>query len=229
MRCAALLVTGEVALALVLLSGAGLLMRSFYRLQSVDVGFDPHNVLTFRINLPRAKYAKDEQQLAFFDRALDEIRALPGVVSAGGASIFPLAGDDYLLSFTQVGKPPKPPGQEDNCMYYAATPGYFEALHIPLKAGRYFTKADAANAPADAIISESMAKQLLPERKSARPEAYPSPAVRCESPPRSSALWETCATKSSNPKDAWRFTNRKRKPYSTRCISACAPRTTPTR
>jgi putative ABC transport system permease protein len=156
------LVTGEVALALVLLSGAGLLMRSFYRLQSVDVGFDTHNVLTFRVNLPAAKYPKDEQQIAFFDRSLDEIRALPGVVSAGASSIFPLAGDDYLLSFTLVGKPPKPPGQEESCMYYAATPGYFEALHIPLKAGRYFTKADAANAPATAIVSESMAKRYYP-------------------------------------------------------------------
>ncbi len=153
------LVAGEVALALVLLSGAGLLMRSFYRLASVDPGFDPHGVLTFRVNLPEAKYPKDEQQLAFFDRALDKIRALPGVASAGAASIFPLAGNDYILTFYQVGKPPKPVGQEDNAMYYSATPGYFEALRIPLKAGRYFTKMDAANAQHTAIISESMAKR----------------------------------------------------------------------
>ncbi len=156
------LVTGEVALALTLLSGAGLLMRSFYRLQSVDVGFDPHSVLIFRVTLPQAKYSKDEQQLAFFDRALDDIRALPGVASAGAASIFPLAGDDYILTFTQVGKPKKPAGQEDNCKYYAATPGYFEALRIPLKAGRYFTQADSANGPPAAIISESMAKRYYP-------------------------------------------------------------------
>src|SRR6201999_134792 len=96
------LVTGEVALALVLLSGAGLLMRSFYRLESVDTGFDPHGVLTFRVNLPPAKYTKDEQQLAFFDRALGGIRALPGVTSAGAASLFPLAGSDTIFSFDQV-------------------------------------------------------------------------------------------------------------------------------
>ena len=105
------LVTGEVALALVLLSGAGLLMRSFYRLESVDTGFDPHGVLTFRVNLPLAKYAKDEQQFAFFDRALAGVRALPGVTSAGAASLFPLAGSDTIFSFDQVGKPPKPPGR----------------------------------------------------------------------------------------------------------------------
>jgi putative ABC transport system permease protein len=100
------LVMGEVALALVLLSGAGLLMRSFYRLQSVDTGFDPHGVLTFRVNLPQAKYSKDEQQLAFFDRALGGVRALPGVTSAGAASLFPLAGSDTIFSFDLVGKPP---------------------------------------------------------------------------------------------------------------------------
>jgi putative ABC transport system permease protein len=156
------LVCGEVALAMVLLSGAGLLMRSFYRLQSVDPGFDPHGVLTFRVNLPAARYAKDEQQTAFFDRALAGIRALPGVRSAGAASIFPLAGADYILTFYQLGKPPKPPGQQDSAMYYSVTPGYFEALRIPLKAGRYFTDSDASNAPRAAIISEAMAKKFYP-------------------------------------------------------------------
>ena len=158
------LVMGEVALALVLLSGAGLLMRSFYSLASVDTGFDPHGVLTFRVNLPQAKYPKDEQQLALFDRALDALRALPGVASAGAASIFPLAGNDYILTFSQVGKPPKPPGQENSAMYYAVTPGYFESLRIPLKAGRYFSQTDAPNAPATAIISESMVKQFYPNQ-----------------------------------------------------------------
>src|SRR6185437_10586999 len=93
------LVTGEVALALVLLSGAGLLMRSFYRLQGVDPGFDSHNVVTFRTNLPAAKYATDLQQSNFYDRALADIRALPGVTSAGAAQIFPLAGGNYILTF----------------------------------------------------------------------------------------------------------------------------------
>jgi putative ABC transport system permease protein len=156
------LVTGEVALALVLLSGAGLLMRSFYRLQSVDTGFDPHGVLTFRVNLPPAKYGKDEQQLALFDRALDNLRALPGVTSAGAASLFPLGGSDTIYSFDQVGKPPRPPGQGANAMYYAVMPGYFETMHIPLKAGRLFTQADAPNARRTLIISETLAKKYYP-------------------------------------------------------------------
>ena len=156
------LVVGEVALALVLLCGAGLLMRSFYRLQGVDPGFDPHDVLTFRTNLPGAKYKTDEQQEGFYTRALERMRALPGVTMAGAAQIFPLAGDDYILSFVQVGKPPVAQGNEPSAAFYAATPGYFGALRIPLKSGRDFTEHDRANAPQVAIISEAMARQFYP-------------------------------------------------------------------
>jgi putative ABC transport system permease protein len=159
-RLRSVLVVGEVALALVLLSGAGLLMRSFYRLQSMDPGFDPHGLLTFRTNLPNAKYKSDEQQAAFYRRALERIRAIPGVSVAGAAQIFPLSGDDYILSFTQIGKPPLPPGNQPSAAYYSATPGYFGSLRIPLKAGRDFTEHDDAGAPPVAIISESMARQF---------------------------------------------------------------------
>jgi putative ABC transport system permease protein len=156
------LVVGEVALALVLLCGAGLLMRSFYRLQSVDPGFDPHDVLTFRTNLPGAKYKTDEQQESFYTRALERIRALPGVAVAGAAQIFPLSGDDYILTFVQEGKPPIPEGNQPSAAFYAATPGYFEALRIPIKAGRDFTEHDNGSAPPVAIISETMAKRFYP-------------------------------------------------------------------
>src|SRR6202034_4302150 len=141
------LMVSEVALALVLLSGAGLLMRSFYRLESVDPGFDPHGILTFRTNLPGAKYHSVESVAAFYRRALDQIRALPGVSAAGAAQIFPLSGSYYNLSFRQVGKPPVEPGNEPNATYYAPTPGYFSALRIPLKAGRDFTEHDDAGSP----------------------------------------------------------------------------------
>jgi len=108
-RLRSALMVSEVALALVLLSGAGLLMRSFYRLESVDPGFDPHGILTFRTNLPGAKYHSAELVAAFYRRALDQIRALPGVSAAGAAQIFPLSGSYYNLSFRQVGKPPVEP------------------------------------------------------------------------------------------------------------------------
>src|ERR1700733_10219333 len=159
-RLRSALVVGEVALALVLLSGAGLLMRSFYQLQSIDPGFDSRSVLTFRTNLPGAKYKTDEQQAAFYNRALDQIRSLPGVSVAGAAQIFPLAGDDYILTFVQIGKPPVAVGNQPNAAYYVATPGYFSALRIPLKRGRDFNAHDDAASPPVAIISESMAKQF---------------------------------------------------------------------
>jgi putative ABC transport system permease protein len=159
-RLRSVLVVGEVALALVLLSGAGLLMRSFYRLQSVEPGFDPHGVLTFHTNLPRARYKADEAQAAFYRRALERLLALPGVTSAGAAQIFPLAGDDYILSFEQIGKPPVTPGNEPSAAYYASTPGYFTSLRIPLKQGRDFTEHDDAGAPPVAIISETMAHKF---------------------------------------------------------------------
>jgi putative ABC transport system permease protein len=159
-RLRSALVVGEVALALVLLSGAGLLMRSFYQLQSIEPGFDSRGVLTFRTNLPGSKYKTDEQQAAFYTRALDRIRALPGVSVAGGAQIFPLAGDDYILSFVQIGKPPVPVGNQPSAAYYAATPGYFSALRIPIKRGRDFDERDTSSAPPVAIISEGMARQF---------------------------------------------------------------------
>ena len=159
-RLRSVLVISEVALALVLLSGAGLLMRSFYRLQSMDPGFDPHGILTFRTNLPAAKYKTGEAQAAFYRRALDRLRSIPSVSVTGAAQIFPLAGDDYILSFVQLGKPPVPVGNQPSAAYYASTPGYFTALRIPIKAGRDFTWRDDASAPPVAILSETMAHRF---------------------------------------------------------------------
>jgi len=117
-------------------------------------------MLTFRTNLPFARYKDDAATAAFYQRALERLRALPGVTAAGAAQIFPLAGDDYILSFVQVGKPPVPVGNQPSAAYYAATPGYFAALRIPLKAGRDFNEHDNAAGPPVAIISEAMARQF---------------------------------------------------------------------
>lgn len=159
-RLRSLLVAGEVALALVLLSSAGLLMRSFYRLQSMDPGFDPHGLLTFHTNLPFVKYKTDESQAAFYTHALERVRAIAGVSSAGATQVFPLSGRSWIQYFTQIGKPPVPHGNEPSASNYASTPGYFSALHIPLKAGRDFTERDDAAATPVAIVSQSMAQQF---------------------------------------------------------------------
>jgi putative ABC transport system permease protein len=160
-RLRSVLVVGEVALSIVLLSGAGLLMRSFYHLRSIDPGFDPHGVLTFSTDLPDAQY-KEKQQIEFYDRALERIRALPGVSAAGAGQTFPLAGTTIILTFVQIGKPPVPVGSEPSASNGVVTPEYFAALRIPLKAGRYFTLHDNAAAAPVAIISEAMARQFYP-------------------------------------------------------------------
>jgi putative ABC transport system permease protein len=160
-RLRSVLVVGEVALSIVLLSGAGLLMRSFYHLRSIDPGFDPHGVLTFSTDLPDAQYKK-KQQIEFYDGALERIRALPGVSAAGAGLTFPLSDVAIVLRFFQVGKPPVPAGSEPVASYSAVTPEYFTALRIPLKAGRYFTPHDNASAAKVAIVSEDMARQFYP-------------------------------------------------------------------
>jgi putative ABC transport system permease protein len=126
----------------------------------VNPGFDSHGVLTFHADLPEAQYKTHEQQAAFYRSALDRIRVLPGVAAAGAAQIFPLSGSDYILTFTQIGKPPVARGNEPNAAYYVATPGYFSALRIPFKSGRDFTERDDASGPPVAIISESMARKF---------------------------------------------------------------------
>ena len=159
-RLRSVLVIGEMALALVLLAGAALLMRSFYQLRSTDPGFDAHGVLTFSVDLPGAKYKGDEKQFEFYNRALEKIRAIPGVESAGATDVFPLAGDDTVLTFEQVGKPHAPIGKDPNASFRRVTPGYFKTLRIALRRGREFTEGDHEKAPHVAVISETMARQF---------------------------------------------------------------------
>jgi putative ABC transport system permease protein len=161
-RLRSVLVVGEVALAMVLLSGAGLLMRSFYQLQSIDPGFDSHGVLTFKTDIPDASYKGKEKQASFYSRALERIRALPGVTVAGATELLPLSGDNAILTFTQIGKPPIPAGNEHSASYNIITPGYVAALRIPVKRGRDFNDHDNASGPPVALISESMAARFYP-------------------------------------------------------------------
>jgi len=159
-RMRSVLVISEMALALVLLTGAALLMRSFYQLRSADPGFDARGVLTFSVDLPPLKYKTDAQQIEFYSRALEKLRALPGVTAAGATDVFPLGGDDTVLTFEQVGKPPAPVGKSPSASFRRVTPGYFKSLRIALKRGRDFDDRDNASTPPVAVISESMARQF---------------------------------------------------------------------
>jgi putative ABC transport system permease protein len=149
------------ASALLLLVGAGLLIKSFWRLQRIDPGFNPNNALTASVTLPSRKYPEENQQSAFFQQLLEKVRALPGVQAAGASNVVPLGGD-YVLGFVIEGRPPLPPGAGQSTNYYAVSADYFKAMGIPLLRGRVFTEQDTRNSTRVAVISESMAKRVFP-------------------------------------------------------------------
>ena len=157
-RFRGLLVVSEVALALVLLVGAGLMMRSFVLLMSVDPGLDPQNVLTMDIRLLRGKY-QPSQQVAFFQQLLERLRALPGVESAGAVYPLPLSGMEEGMGFGVEGQPPPAPGERRSAGPRWVSPDYFKTLKIQLLKGRVFTEGDGGDSPPVLIINEAMARQ----------------------------------------------------------------------
>ncbi len=136
------LVVVEVATTMVLLIGAGLMIRSFYRLQNVNPGFSYDRLTSFTVALPQRKYTTEEQRSAFFNSLLQNIRALPGVQSAAAASGLPLGNNGWQTSFVVDGRPQPPPGQSPLMEACTVTPDYFRAMNIPLLHGRYFTDQD---------------------------------------------------------------------------------------
>jgi putative ABC transport system permease protein len=155
------LVVFEVASALVLLVGAGLLIKSFWRLNQIDPGFNPDNALTMTVSLPRAKYPDDAQRVAFFGHLLEKISALPGVQAAGASNSIPLEGD-MVLSFEVQGRAPLPAGADQSTNFYGVNADYFKAMGIRLLRGRTFTERDVSNSPHVAVINETMAKKIFP-------------------------------------------------------------------
>jgi len=155
-----LLVVSEVALSLVLLVGAGLMIKSFVRLLEVDPGFDPDNVLTMSLALPVSKYAGGEQQAAFFQQTLERIKSLPGVQFAGVTTDLPLYGGSST-GFEVEGRAPSAPGGKPLTDYHSISPDYFRALGIRLVKGRQFTERDTKDAPGVVVINETLAKQFF--------------------------------------------------------------------
>jgi len=156
-----LLVVTEVALALVLLIGAGLMIRSFARLQRVDPGFDPQNALTCDLNLPESKYQRP-QAAQFYERLLERVAALPGVSAAGAVEYLPLSGMDSNTGFLIEGRPRPAPGERIFAHNRVVTPDYFRALGMRLRQGRGFTAADNDKAPRVAIINETLQRRYWP-------------------------------------------------------------------
>jgi putative ABC transport system permease protein len=156
------LVISEVALSLVLLIGAGLMIRSFWKLQHVDPGCDTSNRLTMSIGLSSIKYTDPNQQAAFFDRALEQISALPGVVSVGATTTLPLAGGGSTQPFTIEGRPESVVAEQPMALMRYINPDYFRTLGIPLRQGRFFTEQDRESGVPVIIISEAMSRQFWP-------------------------------------------------------------------
>ena len=156
------LVLAEVALALVLLVGAGLLIRSFDRLSQVNPGFDSHAVISAQVVLPRVRYAESASQLAFFDQLLQSARAMPGVESAALASDAPLSGGGNYLSFEVAGRPQPSSSAVQDAEVLVTGPDYFRTLRIPLRSGRVFATQDDARATKVAVINGAMARRYWP-------------------------------------------------------------------
>ena len=156
------LVAMEIALAMLLLVGSGLLLRSFQRMQEVPPGFQPDHLLVADIPLSPTAYAKPEQRYEFFDRLVERAKTLPGVRSAAAASFLPVSGGGSIIHFNITGRPPKSPREFIAAGYRTITPSYLETLGVPLMQGRLFTYADNEKAPAVVLINTTMAHTFFP-------------------------------------------------------------------
>jgi len=161
-RTRSLLVVSEVAMSLVLLVGAGLMVRSFLRLTQVNPGFAPDHVLTMQVALPASKYPEPPQRRAFFQQALERIRALPGVSSVGAIELLPLGGGARSATFAIEGRQTGPNEAQPHSDIRAIAPGYFQTMKIPLLEGRDFTEQDNADGRNVAMIDETLAQLYWP-------------------------------------------------------------------
>jgi putative ABC transport system permease protein len=155
-------VISQLALTLVLLIGAGLMTRSFVRLMNVKLGFNPKNVMTMRVELPRSRYKTGEERKLFFSELLERAKAIRGVESAGAISQLPLSGYSMMGRFAVEGQPPPEPGKGRPMPIGIVTPDYFRTMQIPLVEGRFFDARDAAKMPDVVLVNEAMAKRFWP-------------------------------------------------------------------
>jgi len=163
-RLRSLLVVAEIALSLVLLVGAGLMMRSFMSLQHVDAGINTEGVLTMYIALPGAKYRPPEKRAAFFSQLLERVRSIPGVQSAGTNSGLPLAGNNWGRSLTVEGFPVLSVGEAPAINHCVISPDYFKAMGIAILKGRDFDERDSRDAAKVTIIDERLAREYWPDQ-----------------------------------------------------------------
>jgi predicted permease len=161
-RLRSALVVSEVALSLVLLVGAGLLIKSFGRLVTTDPGYTPERVLAVTVALNTQKFADDDSRAAYFREAVARISQLPGVESAGLTRLLPLGPSDIFNSFNIAGRAPFAPGEANTARSYTVSPEYFRVLGVPVRRGRAFTAADAKNAPGVIVVNDAFVRAYFP-------------------------------------------------------------------
>jgi len=163
-RARNLLVTAEVALAMVLLIGAGLLIRSFAALLSVNPGFETRQILRAEVSLPRFQYSMPQQWVTFSNEALARIQSEPDLKNTAEILPMPIADQQVNLPFSIVNGPPLPPGRTITAEYATISPNYFQVMGIPLLRGRYFSQQDVMSNPRVVIISKELARVYFPHR-----------------------------------------------------------------
>ncbi len=164
-RIRRMLIVSEVALAVVLLVGAGLLTRTLWALAHAPLGFQPEGVMTLRTSLPvsaNSPYRRFQARSEFYRRVLDRVSAIPGVVSAGYTTFLPLANAGGTSPFTVEGAPPPLPGQSNDADHLVVSPDYFRTVGVRLRAGRFFQESDGPESAPVAIVTEAMARQYWP-------------------------------------------------------------------
>ena len=182
-RVRGLLVISEFALSLMLLIGAGLMVRSFLALEAIDPGFRPDHILTMILSVGGTQNAAPGRAQAFYQSALERVRSIPGVVSAGMTNHLPVAGDLWGLPFWVEGRPLPHPGEEPDGAFRLALPGYLETMKIPVVRGRTIEAGDTATAPGVVVINEYMAQRYWPGENAIGkrltlddPSSHPKPA-----------------------------------------------------
>jgi putative ABC transport system permease protein len=161
-RTRAFLVVSQVSLSLLLLAGAGLLIKSFFNLRATNPGFEPTRLLVLDLALPRTTYSEPDTQRRFFAQTMPKLAAIPGVEAVGGANPLPFSGNDNGTSFTIAGQAPLAPGDHPDASHLTVIPGYFRTMKIPLRNGRVFDQRDNETSNHVVMINEAFARRFLP-------------------------------------------------------------------
>ena len=164
-RLRSILVVSAVAMSLMLLAGAGLLLRSFIHVTGIDPGYDYRNAIALDISPRGLAYPDEEKAIAFTERLMDAIRAMPGVQSVGGADRLPLTPNESVYSFSIIGRPPYRPGTQPSSSSVAITPGFFTSMRIPLLRGRDINDRDTNDAPNVVVVNQAFVREMFPNEE----------------------------------------------------------------